>query len=224
MPLIHLSQLRPWPSNHLPPPSPAGCTLSFKEYPYEPEGECLGTDEPVKQWGMIDSNRCCRTALIAYSQALARHALQNDTIFLNKDQWPKCELPAPDKKHTSIDECRLKDLHQENDRPCSTLTRSELATKYPRQYQNLIGNCSQFDDPSFDETCHLCTQEIKSARTQLLGQLGLKDDDADNRPICGVALVILIAAAKIDNATWVSDFFRCLPALDIVGKTISILL
>lgn len=52
-----------------------------------------------------------------------------------------------------------------------------------------------------------------------MGQLQINEDDQYNKPICGVALVILVAEAKIDNATWVSDFFRCLPASDIVGKT-----
>ncbi|KAJ8646201.1 hypothetical protein MRB53_007949 [Persea americana] len=190
------------------------CILSFKDYPYEPEGECLSSNEKIKQWGIINTYRCCRTALNAYSQALALHADQNDSaIFLTSDQWHKCELPVPDKNPISIDWCGFGDLHQDIT-PCSTFIKPTLAAQYP--YQNLISKCSQFDHPSFDETCRQCTQEIDSTRNYLMGQLQINEDDQYNKPICGVALVILVAEAKIDNATWVSDFFRCLPASDIV--------
>lgn len=46
----------------------------------------------------------------------------------------------------------------------------------------------------------------------------LLDGADEDKAVCGLALVILVAAAKIDDPSWVNDFFSCLPALDRKGK------
>lgn len=172
--------------------------------------------EEIKLLDSIPSNRCCRTVLNTLSQALARQARDKDNIFLPSSQWQQCKLPVPQTSSISIKSCGFENLHQGINK-CSDFTISDLRTNYLTQYNMLVSSCSQFPHPSFDQACRNCTEEIKTARDQLIKQLLLDNTDKD-MAMCGLALVILVTAAKMDDPLWVKDFYGCLPALDRKGK------
>ena len=56
-----------------------------------------------------------------------------------------------------------------------------------------------------------------AARDNLLNDLKARGDD-NEKAICGMAVVVSIAAANFDDSSSVDDLFNCLNALDVYGK------
>ncbi|XP_058092395.1 probable serine/threonine-protein kinase PBL21 [Magnolia sinica] len=188
------------------------CLLNYTKYPYEPPGECISRKVVVREWDSITTNSCCRNALNAFSQALALQALQNDYIFLHEKQWLHCQFPVPPQDSIDINACGFHHLNRDSS-VCSSLSLSSFRTTYVGEYSSVLEKCSNFDSLTFNDSCLSCTYHIEEMREYLMGQLHLKDN-ATERDICGVAVVIAVSANKIENETWVDNYYRCLPALD----------
>jgi hypothetical protein len=52
-----------------------------------------------------------------------------------------------------------------------------------------------------------------------LRQLDVKDDDKEEKIVCGVAVLISVVAANLNNQSLIDDFYSCLPALDEFSKS-----
>ncbi|KAG9446036.1 hypothetical protein H6P81_012164 [Aristolochia fimbriata] len=190
--------------------SSSGCSLSFNQYPYKPSGECVSDTETIIAWDSIPTTRCCRNALNTITQALAQRALLNDTLFLKREEWESCRVPGPDANLT--DACPFGDLYEGSSK-CTDIRLRDFVGGYQKRYGDLLASCSQFDTPSFIDQCERCTGSIEVNRDYFLEQLHAGSNETEAQ-LCTLSLVIAIAADKIDNASWVGDFYRCLPLLD----------
>ncbi|KAL5997207.1 hypothetical protein ACLOJK_008137 [Asimina triloba] len=190
--------------------------LNLSSYPYQPTGECLHKAERIKRWAGVRTDRCCGSALDTLSQALALNANTSLSLFLPEDQWLACQSQAPNlSSSSSFDRCGFKNLYSGRDGACSKLNISALRDQHGDQFQHLLTNCSQFTTPSFNDTCSGCAQAIKDMVEHLKKHVGVKVRGRAMEAACAVSVVVAVAAASgIWNATWVGDFYRCLPALD----------
>ena len=50
-------------------------------------------------------------------------------------------------------------------------------------------------------------------------QLDVKDDYKVEKIVCGVAVLISVVAANLNNQSLIDDFYNCLPALDEFSKS-----
>ncbi|OVA05701.1 Protein kinase domain [Macleaya cordata] len=197
------------------------CPLDFTQYPYLPSGECIRNQENINQWDSFSTTTCCRNGLNALSQALALNANKTDSLFLDERQWQSCSGPFRRQQSVSIDSCGFYDLYYGSSE-CSSFNYSTFKREHHKQYKFLTGNCSDQFSTSFEKTCMSCTNAILEARDELLSQIDEADTkDMSLRGICGVLVVIVAAVEHIGNASWVSDFYRCLHALDIEQDSVA---
>jgi len=85
-------------------------------------------------------------------------------------------------------------------------------------YKNAVASCSDFSS-SYDDGCSKCIEAISEARDFQLRQLDVKDDDKEEKIVCGVAVLISVVAANLNNQSLIDDFYSCLPALDEFSKS-----
>ncbi|KAI4370217.1 hypothetical protein MLD38_018587 [Melastoma candidum] len=79
-----------------------------------------------------------------------------------------------------------------------------------------LKECSGFNS-SFEEVCRKCVHAITSARDDIMELYHVKGDRTEEM-VCEVAILIAIAGAKLDKPELVSEFERCVPALDNRGS------
>lgn len=189
--------------------------LNFTSYPYQPSGDCIGDNRKIKFWGSISSTLCCRNALNAFSEALAVQANgTNGDIFIKQGAWRQCNGPFHGQESVSIHSCGFDDFYYGNSR-CSTLSLSNIQTD--PSYRDALRACSNLGS-SFDDSCKKCTDAIGNAVENQLGLLK-RGKNQTERAICGLAVVISVAAAGVDNQySFVADFLSCMSSLDDLGK------
>ena len=187
------------------------CTLNFP-YPYQPTGECLGSQQRIKLWDSLRTTLCCQNALIALTEALALRALnaQSTPIFLEQGLWADCSGAFVRQPSVSAVACGFSGLFYAPDL-CSKLTLQEVMQQYD-SYKDARNACSDFS--SFDDACNICTTAVLALRDDLL-QSSSKTSEKD---LCGVAAVVSVASESVNNVSLNDDFFRCLRLLDKPGK------
>ncbi|KAK4356728.1 hypothetical protein RND71_025699 [Anisodus tanguticus] len=200
-------------------PEDPECGLNFTSSPYKPSGECLAADqENINEWDSFPITRCCQNALNFFSQALAKHAIQQGNLFLHEDQWGHCASgPFKHQPSVSIDKCGLGSLYQGSSQ-CSSQSLTSIVQD--QNFKDVRDKCSSgfFSSSNFNDACWGCTSAIKSARDHFLDQFNAKDNQTE-RAICLVALVISSATTKLDDPSSMDDFFSCLPALNTLEKS-----
>ncbi|XP_022743801.1 probable serine/threonine-protein kinase PBL7 [Durio zibethinus] len=188
----------------------AACMLNFTSYPYQPSGDCIGDHEKIKLWGSISSTLCCRNALIAFSEALAVQLHRtNGDIFVQRGAWRKCDGPFLRQESVSIHSCGFDDFYYGNSQ-CSSLSLTEI--KSEPSYQDALKACSNIGS-SFDDSCKKCTDAIRNAVENQL-ELLQREKNHTERAICGLAVVISVAAPTVDNHPFIADLFSCMSSLD----------
>lgn len=193
-----------------------GCVLDFKNFPYQPSGECIGQQERVRDLGSISTTLCCREVLYVLTKALAWNVGNtNGSIFLTQDQWRNCSGHFHRQNSVSPQLCGFDELYNGNG-ACSILTLSSI--KQDSKYKNTLDLCSNFSS-SYNDACTNCTGAILDARDHYLSQLHLNNDDNKETTICGLAVVVSVAAANVNNKSLMDDFYSCLPTLDEFGKS-----
>ncbi|KAK1556055.1 hypothetical protein Q3G72_035142 [Acer saccharum] len=196
-----------------PSPDDPECVLKFDRNPYQPSGDCISPQwKKVNYWKSITSTLCCRNALTFFSQALALRA-RNSTdgnIFISESLWNDCNGPFHRQQSVSAHSCGFDNIFQGNS-PCSSLSLSTISPR--KEFQDALDKCSHFDS-SFDDSCRHCTGAVVAARDNLLNDSKGHGDD-NEKAICGMAVVVSIAAANLDDSSSVDDLFNCLNALDV---------
>ncbi|XP_058003610.1 probable serine/threonine-protein kinase PBL28 [Hevea brasiliensis] len=185
------------------------CSLDFKKFPYQPTGECLGYQEKVQVLGSVGTTLCCRNVLNVLTKTLASHVVTNnsDFVFIPQDEWMNCSGPFNKQHSVSPSLCGFDNLYNGSSK-CSSFSLSSI--KEESYYKKAVAKCSDFSS-SFDDVCFNCTAEILAATGGLMGKLTADNDEG---AVCVVATVIYIAAANINQSSFIDDFYRCLPALD----------
>lgn len=197
------------------PPGGQVCTLNFTSAPYKPSGECInGVSEEVNNWDVIPNEGCCQNALQALVQALALQANTGDgNLFIRADHWRNCDGIFDCQQSVSFQKCGFDDLFYGS----SLCSRLKLSTfNDDPNYLRVFKSCSSFT-PSFDSSCKSCTGAILQARDHLQDQLEAVRNQRE-RAICGVAVIIAIAATEFSNQSVAQDFYSCLPALSTSGS------
>lgn len=191
-------------------------------YNYKPTGDCLGRQEKINGWGSCSTTLCCRNALTVLSQALAiqvkNQTLGSDNIFLGQDQWVNRSGGFQRQQSVSVNSCRFEDLYYGSSK-CSNLSLSNMTDHLSiatEQFGRAIKSCSSFGNP-FDLACRACTKGVLTLRDAVLDHLDVKANGTE-RAICGVGVVISLAAGTINSTFSMDNFFHCLPALDKLGK------
>ncbi|TXG66249.1 hypothetical protein EZV62_007524 [Acer yangbiense] len=188
------------------------CVLKFDRNPYQPSGDCIGPEwKKLNYWKSISSTLCCRNALTFFSQALALRARNStDGVFIPESLWKNCTGPFHRQKSVSAHSCGFDNLFQGNSL-CSSLSLSTISPR--KEFQDALDKCSRFNS-SFDDSCRNCTGAVVAARDNLLNDSKVRGDD-NEKAICGMAVVVSIAAANLDDSSSVDDLFNCLNALDV---------
>ncbi|EXC21748.1 putative LRR receptor-like serine/threonine-protein kinase [Morus notabilis] len=186
-----------------------GCVLNFTLYPYQPSGECIGSQQRIKLWGSLRTTLCCQNALTTLSRALARraHDTQNSAIFLEQGLWEKCSGPFLRQPSVSADTCgfgRL--LHGTS--PCTSLTLQDVKQRIT--YKDAIKACSGFGN--FNDACSNCTTAIMNLRDELMMMSGSHKMKGE-KAMCAVAAVVSVASESVDDSFVNGDFFQCLTRL-----------
>ncbi|XP_016481571.1 cysteine-rich receptor-like protein kinase 42 isoform X1 [Nicotiana tabacum] len=197
-------------------PEDPDCGLNFTSSPYKPSGECIAADqENINEWDSFPTTRCCQNVLNFFSQALAKQAItQQGNLFLKKDQWEHCSGPFKHQPSVSIENCGFRSLYQGSTK-CSSLSLTNVLQD--DNFKDVRDKCTGFDS-SFDDACRNCTGAIKSARDHYLDQFYARDNDTE-RATCVMAVVISVAATKLNDPSSIDDFFSCLPALNSLEKS-----
>ncbi|XP_009597938.1 probable receptor-like protein kinase At1g11050 isoform X2 [Nicotiana tomentosiformis] len=197
-------------------PEDPDCGLNFTSSPYKPSGECIAADqENINEWDSFPTTRCCQNVLNFFSQALAKQAItQQGNLFLKKDQWEHCSGPFKHQPSVSIENCGFRSLYQGSSK-CSSLSLTNVLQD--DNFKDVRDKCTGFDS-SFDDACRNCTGAIKSARDHYLDQFYARDNDTE-RATCVMAVVISVAATKLNDPSSIDDFFSCLPALNSLEKS-----
>ncbi|KAF9670209.1 hypothetical protein SADUNF_Sadunf13G0044600 [Salix dunnii] len=197
-------------------PSPDGtsasCVLDFKEFPYQPTGECIGQQERIKDWNSFSTTLCCRDVLNVLTKLLAwRASNTSGDVFLPEDQWENCSGGFTRQNHISAYSCGFDKLYNGSS-ACSSLSMSSI--KEQTYYKKAVASCSDFSS-SYDDECSNCIEAISEARDFQLRQLNVTNDDKEEKLVCGVAIIISVVAANLNNQSlMIDDFYRCFPALD----------
>ncbi|KAG6750727.1 hypothetical protein POTOM_045236 [Populus tomentosa] len=187
------------------------CVLDFKEFPYQPTGECIGQQERIKVWNSLGTTLCCRDVLNVLTKLLAwRASNTSGYIFLPEDQWANCSGGFTRQNLVSPYSCGFDKLYNGRS-ACSSFSLSSI--KEQKYYKNAVALCSDFSS-SYDDGCSICIEAISEARDFQLRQLDVKDDDKEEKIVCGVAVLISVVAANLNNQSLIDDFYSCLPALD----------
>lgn len=196
----------------------ADCVLNFTSFPYEPQGECIHNTRKIKEWASFPTSLCCRNALTVLSKALALKASfpGEGNIFIDENQWRNCSGDFQRQQNVSIQTCGFNELFHGSSK-CSDLSLHEdmIGDSFFIQAAN---NCSIFGN-DFNDHCRKCTDAIIAARDHFLDHLKVAGNDTE-KAICGVAVIISIAATRMRDLDYVDDLFRCVPALDVYGKTL----
>ncbi|KAK6243428.1 hypothetical protein QUC31_009837 [Theobroma cacao] len=188
----------------------AACLLNFTSYPYQPSGDCIGDNKKIKFWGSISSTLCCRNALTAFAEALAVQAHRtNGDIFIKQGAWRKCDGHFLSQESVSIHSCGFDDFYYGSSQ-CSSLSLTKIQNE--PSYQDALKACTNLGS-SFDDSCKICTDTMGNAVENQLELLQMKKNHTE-RAICGLAVVISVAAAKVDNYSFVADLFSCMSSLD----------
>ncbi|CAK9137748.1 unnamed protein product [Ilex paraguariensis] len=185
------------------------CPLKLNEYPYQPTGDCIGDKKKIKVWDSFSTTLCCRNALAVLSQALALQARVGEgSNFIQENQWRNCNDLFPQQQSVSIQSCGFDHFFYGSSQ-CSSLSLSTI--------NGIRGNaskqCAQFSSPSFDTACGNCVEAIKQERDDLLKNLKAKGNNTE-KAICGVAVVISVAAAEHNDSFVIDDYYRnCVEAI-----------
>lgn len=189
--------------------------LNFTSLSYQPSGDCVGgPHRKIKAWASFPTSLCCRNAVNLYSQALSRHAAATNSLFVNADEWLNCNHSAVFKRQdsVSITTCGLKNLFHGSSH-CSSL--DLLAINQEEDYRAAANTCRGLSrNDSFDGACGDCSAAVLNARDSVLGWLNVKGNNTE-KAICGVAVVVAIAADLLNEGGAVDDLYQCMAALDM---------
>lgn len=209
-----------WELTSCPDPYTA-CVLDFTSFPYQPQGECIDTPRKIKEWASYPTSLCCRNALTVLGKALALQASTpgEGNIFIEENQWRNCSGPFQRQPNVSIQTCGLNHLFHGSSK-CSGLSLQNMTND--SIFVQAANNCSQFGY-NFNKHCENCITAIITARDHLVDHLDVTGNSTE-KAICGVAVVISIAATRMNDLSFVDDLYQCVPALDVYGKTFNIIL
>lgn len=73
-------------------------------------------------------------------------------------------------------------------------------------YKKAVASCSDFSS-SYDDECSSCIEAISEARDFQWRQLNVADDDSEEKIECGVAIIISVVAANLNNQSLMIDDF-----------------
>jgi hypothetical protein len=190
--------------------------LDFKEFPYEPTGECIGHQEKIKDWDSFSTTLCCRNLLNDLTKLLASRAISNTNvdILLPKDQWMECIHGFPGQNSVSPASCGFDDLYNERS-ACSRFSLSSITEQW--YYKKALASCTNFSS-SYDYGCSSCIEAISDLRDYQIRTSNVSANDKKAKVVCGVAVLISVVAENLKNSAWIDDFYRCLPASDAFSK------
>ncbi|XP_074324420.1 putative receptor-like protein kinase At1g11050 [Apium graveolens] len=193
----------------------AACVLNLTSSPYEPQGECINNPRQIEEWKSIKTSLCCSNALTVLGKALALQVSLDknaDSVFIQQEKWVNCSGPFLRQSSVSIQSCGFGNLYFDSS-VCSGSRLSLSSMKTQKSFLNASESCSQFGY-SFDSDCSTCTAAISRSKVQFLNDLDVVGNDTEEA-ICGVAIVVAIAAQRMSNPLYVDDLFRCVSALDV---------
>ncbi|KAI3724211.1 hypothetical protein L2E82_35981 [Cichorium intybus] len=200
----------------------AECVLNFTSLPYQPNGDCIGSEKElkIKAWGILPTTLCCQSPLTLISKSLARFSSNqsNPTIFLDSNQWSHCNNPSIFKTQQdsiNFDDCNFKHFFKEA-MACSGVSVADL--KKDQSFNDASRICGQFEqsnDP-FDDICKNCSAAVLKARDSVAKGLGVNGNQTEEE-ICGIAVVTALASERWNESSLaaVDDIYGCLRILDV---------
>lgn len=195
----------------------AGCVLNTSALSFQPTGECVAHDqEQIRVWGSFATTHCCQNALNALSRALADQAKTGGYLFLSSDQWNDCGGAFKQQPSVSIETCGFQSLNSGNGK-CGGLNLSTV--EKIENFNDVLNHCSQLHSySSFEGDCKNCVDAVKSTRDSLLDFLYVKEEDKDDDDESSTCLAAVVISFTATNRSSIDDFYRCLPALNTLGK------
>ncbi|CAN6714679.1 unnamed protein product [Malus baccata var. baccata] len=192
-----------------------GCVLNFTSIPYQPSGECLShVAHKINVWGSYRTSPCCRNVLTTMSKALAIHAVKTQgsaSVFLSQQEWKNCSGPFQKEPSVSIQNCHFDGLYYGSS-ACSNTTLTSIKKK--QAFQNAISNCTNLSN-AFEDVCGNCSKAVLDLRDDLLEAYEVKDGNATETGICGMAAVISVLEEKMNNTFSIdNDYMFCMSLLD----------
>ncbi|TQD80994.1 hypothetical protein C1H46_033409 [Malus baccata] len=156
------------------------------------------------------------------SKALAIHAVKTQgsaSVFLSQQEWKNCSGPFQKEPSVSIQNCHFDRLYYGSS-ACSNTTLTSIKKK--QAFQNAISNCTNLSN-AFEDVCGNCSKAVLDLRDDLLEAYEVKDGNATETGICGMAAVISVLEEKMNNTFSIdNDYMFCMSLLDTFGmKTTS---
>ncbi|KAB2629941.1 leucine-rich repeat receptor-like serine/threonine-protein kinase [Pyrus ussuriensis x Pyrus communis] len=148
------------------------------------------------------------------SEALAIHAVKTQgsaSVFLPEQEWKNCSGPFQKERGVSAKNCHFDGLYYGSS-ACSNTTLASI--KKEQAFQNAISNCSNLSN-AFEDVCGNCSKAVLGLRDDLLNAYEVKDGNATETGICGIAAVISVLEEKMNNTFSIdNDFMLCMSFLD----------
>ncbi|RXH82535.1 hypothetical protein DVH24_036876 [Malus domestica] len=148
------------------------------------------------------------------SKALAIHSVKTQgsaSVFLPEQEWKNCSGPFQKERNVSAKNCHFDGLYYGSS-ACSNTTLASI--KKEQAFQNAISNCSNLSN-AFEDVCGNCSKAVLDLRDDLLEAYEVKDGNATETGICGMAAVISVLEEKMNNTFSIdNDYMFCMSLLD----------
>ncbi|KAJ0763269.1 putative protein kinase RLK-Pelle-URK-2 family [Helianthus annuus] len=154
--------------------------------------------------GFLDYG-CCESAFEEYLSALARHANQTGSIFLNSSQQQSCRSSLEGSNGRNLLSCGVEKLAAGSG-SCSDFSLTDVANKLQSSLTRLDQDCELLESK---DSCSSCYE-----RWQKIGA----NSSVEGNEICRFAVLVSMVTRKISDVRWVRAVYQCLGQNQSVGS------
>lgn len=160
----------------------------------------LSSDCKSANWDGFFSADCCESAFEEYLSALANHANQTGSIFLNLMQQQTCRSSLEGGNGRNLLSCGVENLTAGSG-SCSDFTLADVANKLESSLSSLDQDCELLESKN---GCRSCFE-----RWQKIGALTM-NSTVEETEICRFAVLVSMVSRKISDSKWVRAVYQCL--------------
>ncbi|GJT57953.1 probable LRR receptor-like serine/threonine-protein kinase [Tanacetum coccineum] len=151
-------------------------------------------------WDGFLENECCESSFEEYLSALAKHANQTGTIFINSRQQQSCRSSLEGSNGRNLLSCGVEKLASGTG-SCSDFSLTDVADKLESSLTGLDQDCESLDSRN---GCRACYERWKK-----IGALGV-NSSVQEIDICRFSVLVSMVSQKIYDTKWVQAVYQCL--------------
>ncbi|KAI7725356.1 hypothetical protein M8C21_029704, partial [Ambrosia artemisiifolia] len=158
-------------------------------------------------WGGFLDYGCCESAFEEYLSALAKHANQTGSIFLNSSQQQSCRSSLEGSNGKNLLSCGVEKLTA-GAGSCSDFSLTDVASKLQSSLTALDQDCELLESRNSCSSCY--------KRWQNIGALAMNTSVEENE-MCRFAVLVSMVTRKVSDVKWIQAVYQCLGQNQSVG-------